>query len=1317
LLLLNTGALDTTRAEIQSLNLARKTPNKTASGKDEAHLQLVQFAGPIKPAWHKALLRTGVEIVNYVPNNAYLVYGEAPSLNQLQAAASISDYVQWLGAYEPPMKIAPRARVRAQSDDPRDNLYGIQLFSGVAANQATLALINALKRAPIKHQFRIARFHNIIVELPPTALAQIAERSDVIYLNRYTVPRRLDERQNQIVAGNLNGALPATGDYLNYLAQQGFTQAQFNASNFVVNISDSGVDNATTVPTHFGLYTNGNPANASRVAYNRLLGTPTGPNSTLQGCDGHGNINAHIIAGYVPTGAPYNAFPHADASGFRYGLGVAPFVKVGSSVIFDGNGSIFGDYTFPDFIQLESQAYDDGARISSNSWGSAPDGAYDFDAQTFDYLVRDSKPEGSSYEAPGNQQNVIVFAAGNSGPQAQTVAPPGSAKNVITAGASENVLAFGGADRCTTADSEADSANDMTIFSSRGPTADGRRKPDLVAPGTHITGGVFQINNPPANGQAAACYNAAAVCGGPPASPLFFPAGQQFYTASTGTSHSTPAIAGAAALVRQRFLNEGLPAPSPALTKAALINSARYLTGTYGNDALWSNTQGMGAVNLSAFFQSFVTPTMLRDQETVDLFTASGQMRTINGTISDPTKPLRVTLAWTDAPGGTAAAAWVNDLNLEVTAGGQTYKGNVFSGALSTTGGTADARNNVESVFLPAGVTGAFTVRVTAANIAGDAVFENGAALDQDFALVIFNMAEAVQPALAAAGSTVTNESCSPVNNALDPDETVTVNLTLANIGRAATSNLVATLQATGGVTAPSGPQNYGALAAHGAAVTRSFSFTATGACGGVITATLQLQDGATNLGTVAFDFTLGSTTLQTHTFSNTNSLSIPASGVASTYPSTINVSGLQGAITKVKVSLNGLNHTAPDDIDILLVAPDGRKMLLMSDCGGLADLVNVNLTFDDDAAQALPNTAQITAGTYTPTNFGIADTLQAPAPAGPYPDPQRLSTFNGAQPNGAWSLYVYDDLASNGGSLANGWSLELTILAPICCNSNCPAITIAPATLPAGTVGVAYNQSFTQSGGVNPVTFSLSGTLPSGVSFNNGALSGAPTQAGSFPLTVTATGADGCQGFRNYTLATSCHAVTSLVPNNGPPGTPVTINGSGFTGVTGVTFANSVNASFTFINDSQLQTSVPAGAVTGPLTISKTHCPALATPVFTVPSFVGPLSLFNAASYNTTEVAVESVVAAFGKRLAALLLGATTAPLPVTLGDTSVNVLDSAGTNRAAGIYFIAPDRVNLQIPASSAPGLATITVTNRCKLRQSRPACFPPTAAARAC
>ena len=129
----------------------------------------------------------------------------------------------------------------------------------------------------------------------------------------------------------------------------------------------------------------------------------------------------------------------------------------------------------------------------------------------------------------------------------------------------------------------------------------------------------------------------------------------------------------------------------------------------------------------------------------------------------------------------------------------------------------------------------------------------------------------------------ITAESISPANNAADPEETVTVNLTLVNNGGSPTTNLVATLQPTGGVAGPSAPQNYGVLADTGGTGTRPFTFTAQGNCGDTITLTLALQDGATNLGTVTFTMTLGtltSTNLFTENFDGVTPPTLPAGWV-----------------------------------------------------------------------------------------------------------------------------------------------------------------------------------------------------------------------------------------------------------------------------------------------------------------------------------------------------------------------------------------------------------------------------------------------------
>ncbi len=498
LVLLNAGAIDTTRNEMQ----VSRAGVGSFSGK---RMHLIQFAGPIRPEWYKALEQTGAQIITYIPNNAYLVYGTSKSLQGVQRLAANSAMGQWDGAYTSQYRLdaaisgrGGKEKVESKSKVNPDaltakghELFAVQMVADASENAQTLALIERLKLEPILKQESVMGYFNVIAALPLDGVAgELASRTDVVSIQRWAMPKKMDERQDQIVAGNVTaGGAPIPGDYLAYLTGKGFN---VNATaNFGVNVSDSGIDNGTQTPNHFALYRQGDPTNAanSRVVYNRLEGTPNA-GSTIQGCDGHGNLNTHIIGGYVPTGTVngvnFGAAPHADASGYRYGLGVAPFVRFGSSVIFDPS-----TFTNPNYFNLESKAYNDGMRVSSNSWG-ANSSAYTIDSQQYDSLVRDAQQTGSTFPAAGNQEYVIVFAAGNAGSGAGTVGEPSTAKNVITVGAAENVQAFGAADGCGVADTGADNANDIIGFSSRGPTADGRRKPDIVAPGTHVSGGVAQ---------------------------------------------------------------------------------------------------------------------------------------------------------------------------------------------------------------------------------------------------------------------------------------------------------------------------------------------------------------------------------------------------------------------------------------------------------------------------------------------------------------------------------------------------------------------------------------------------------------------------------------------------------------------------------------------------------------------------------------------------------------------------------------------------------------------------------------------------------
>ena len=162
-----------------------------------------------------------------------------------------------------------------------------------------------------------------------------------------------------------------------------------------------------------------------------------------------------------------------------------------------------------------------------------------------------------------------------------------------------------------------------------------------------------------------------------------------------------------------------------------------------------------------------------------------------------------------------------------------------------------------------------------------------------------------------------------------------------------------------------------------------------------------------------------------TQTFTNSLPISIPDSGSAGSYPSTIAVSGMPGIISKMTVKLNDLSHSYPDDLDILLVGPGGQKVLLMSDAGGGSDAVSANVIFDSATTTSLPDNSQISSRTYRPTNYGSTDPFIAPAPGAPYGT--NLGVFSGTSPNGSWQLFVLDDEAKDLGSIAGGWELIIT--------------------------------------------------------------------------------------------------------------------------------------------------------------------------------------------------------------------------------------------------------------------------------------------------
>jgi hypothetical protein len=160
--------------------------------------------------------------------------------------------------------------------------------------------------------------------------------------------------------------------------------------------------------------------------------------------------------------------------------------------------------------------------------------------------------------------------------------------------------------------------------------------------------------------------------------------------------------------------------------------------------------------------------------------------------------------------------------------------------------------------------------------------------------------------------------------------------------------------------------------------------------------------------------------------FSNAAAINIPVSGAALLYPSTIFTECLPGPIKHITVTLDGLSHSSPDDIDVLLAGPGGQTLKLMSDCGGFASqkLTNVTISFSDTATVALPDATRIFAGTYRPTDYGAADPFPAPAPS--TAPSANFTPFLSTDANGLWSLFIVDDTGGDSGSIARGWSIAI---------------------------------------------------------------------------------------------------------------------------------------------------------------------------------------------------------------------------------------------------------------------------------------------------
>lgn len=665
---------------------------------------LVQFAGPSKRSWLSDLSERELLPISYLHPFTYIVWGSETAILQLHAAAP--PHVRAISEFRGSYKIPPT--LRAGHDD--------------AAQTRMIMLLTANAELGFWHAGDMGRLGG-----PIRAISQINSFLSVIYMMAtgirtpdltalpgvYAVQDiPLDagirgELQNQVNVGHVDADGYAFPGYLRWLEGTGFDGRGVTVS-VVDEIGfrqdhDDLIDNAFPCMDH-----GGSVSSCSRTTASSR----------------HATHVAGAIAGTGATGI-------ADHAGFLRGLGVAPGANVVSQDFLPLLGGDHGGMVPEGMTTIFREAARSGAILVNNSWGpSRTARGYDIPTQQVDFAVRDADPE-----SDGGQPLLPVWAIMNGqGDDSGGACAPGSLGSPDEA---KNLLAVGATYLMDDAGEQVPGLmNDLAWVSAHGNACDGRRVPHLVAPGCNTDNAVDSgVDGHSHGGNGRPGFN-------------------RLQPGFCGTSMAAPNVTGAAAVFveRHRALNGGAT-PSPALIKAALTGAASDLAGHRNANRTGAKVlghrpdrfQGFGRLDLDAAVNARAH-VLHFDQKHV--LTESGTEWRHRVGVDDPDQPVRIMLAWTDAPGhglGGNAPAWVNDLDLRVDADGQLFRGNVIGDdGWSATGGAPDGINNMEAVYLSPQQHGGrhLDLSVLASNIAADALNPrnpNLAEPRQDFALVCYN--------------------------------------------------------------------------------------------------------------------------------------------------------------------------------------------------------------------------------------------------------------------------------------------------------------------------------------------------------------------------------------------------------------------------------------------------------------------------------------------------------------------------------------------------------------------------------------------------
>ncbi|MBX3278728.1 MAG: S8 family serine peptidase [Acidobacteria bacterium] len=774
MLLLRTGNFDPLAAEPAPLRLGRielETTNiaararrlaLTAAVRGDGAYFIVQFNGPILPEQTERLITQGYVIAGYIPNHAYII-GARGRLSETLSAQS-SEY-RWVGAYGAGLKIEPElarlADESANAPSTPDQTVLIAVSGFPDANAEGVRSLAAAIDPDAVFELRADGRWRAVMRVAHADLAstvsELAGIEGVEWIEQRRVRRLLNDNAVRVIQSG--GTAAEGGDTPLY--RRGLTGAgQIYAA------ADSGLDTdhaqfrfdnqPASQTLSFAVSTsalmNGqlpvsitNPNNKVLVYY--LLGTsafiPNANNPhgerTLDPDRRQGTRYLNSLAyddssggfhGTATTSVAVGRHFAASGAGAVPGLasrttadGIAPDARI----VFQDIGHVSGQLPGVDFISqmfVHEQAYSSGARIHNNSYGPDRPVGYDVDAADIDDIMWKRR------------DYTIFYSAGNEG----------SAPRSITNEAKNNVLVA-----ATESPTNGGNTENITSFSSHGPTFDGRIKPDISAPG--VVRAATEFSGQAATGFTNTTSTTALDAGINPRAPN----NNQDLRNTSGTSFASPLAAGGALLVRQYFVDGFYPGgeknsspgfnPSNALVKAMVIISGRNMTGGFTandgsggargsmpnfgqgwgrltlDDALYFSGDRRELLVLADIFNGATANNATRPAPNPAIRTGETHTYTIDNV--SPIEPLRISLVWSD-PRATinTSVALVNNLDLEVIdPQGGVYRGNVnFMDAHSqpANGAAFDNRNPVECVYIRYPLPGAYTVRVIGANVPGN---------------------------------------------------------------------------------------------------------------------------------------------------------------------------------------------------------------------------------------------------------------------------------------------------------------------------------------------------------------------------------------------------------------------------------------------------------------------------------------------------------------------------------------------------------------------------------------------------------------------